>query len=117
MTYILNIKYIMYQVSKMNKEKIIYSTSLFIFFIPLLFKSLDKRKEYANKGLLILISWSICYVFSFIISLFSPSFIIFISNIITYTYPLYLAIKGTYMIYKEKEWDVPFLKNIHIFTY
>jgi hypothetical protein len=101
----------------MNKEKIIYSVSLFIFFIPLLFKSLPKRKEYANKGLLILISWSICYVISFFLSLLSSNILFYISNIITFIYPLYLGIKGTYMVYKEKEWDIPFLKNIHIFKY
>jgi len=98
----------------MNKEKIVYSIGHFIFFIPLLF-SLSKRKEYANKGLLILISWSICYVFTFFFSLFLPSIIIKLCNLITYVYPLYLAIKGTYMVYNEKEWEVPFLNNIEIF--
>ena len=71
--------------------------------------------KYANKGMLIFISWSICYVFTFISSFIFPTFITKIFEATAYFYPLYLAIKGSYMVYKEKEWDIPFLSNIEIF--
>ena len=96
------------------KEKIVYATSNFIFFVPLLFTSLSKRKKYANQGLLILLSWFVCYLFSLFLASFSSNFINIIMNIITYTYPLILAIIGAYNVYKEKEWNVPFFKNLKL---
>ena len=113
----LNIKLILFNGDNMDKNKIIYASSHFIFFLPLLFSSLNERKYYANKGLLILLSWAICYISSFILHFFMPHFINIVMNIITYVYPLTLAIKGAYMVYKEKEWEIPFLNNLQIIKY
>ena len=87
----------------MNKNKIIYATSNFIFFLPLFFNKLDKRKKYANQGLLILLSWFICYLISLFLGFIGLFWLSKTLDIISYIYPLYLAIKGAYMVYMEKE--------------